>query len=122
MAICGLFVIFDMPIDDKALSAFQTRAVALVSEVLRRHSIDAKFNMKPGEPASCWTEFMIDGKPHLIAIFPHEINMREGVNLYECYLAREFKSTTTLAECFAKRLDSFLACGEWDSVVSPEAV
>ncbi|HMJ87777.1 MAG TPA: hypothetical protein VK504_31595, partial [Vicinamibacterales bacterium] len=87
------------------LTQFQEAAIARIEEVFRATDIVAEpFHVKDGAEPTAWSSFSIDGKEHVLAIFPKELNIREGPNLYECYLPSEFATPSTLIESFATRL------------------
>jgi len=97
------------------LTPFQEAAIARLAEVFRANNIAAvPFHVKEGAEPTAWASFPIDGKEHVVAIFPKELNIREGPNLYECYLPGEFVTPSTLIESFATRLHRLLTTGVWD--------
>lgn len=89
---------------------FQERVVRAVRAVLSRNGIDAEF-VSDGDAR--YAEFCWRGAAYVIAAFTSEINMREGPNLYECYLREEFASEEDYIVSFCSRLDQFLRNGEW---------
>lgn len=100
-----------VPNDDR-LNEFQTAALKQLRPVLTRHGLPGDFVVKDGLHPTAWTTFVHNHEEFTLAIFTHEINLRQGPSLYECFLKSEFKNDATLISSFAHRLDRFLTgCG-----------
>lgn len=97
-------------IDIGQRAAFQARAAKIIENVLVSSGIDPDFEEQND---TRYVEFDWKGKRYIIAIFAGELNMREGRNLYECYLRQEFSSEDAYINAFCSRLDRFLHDGEW---------
>src|SRR5437867_2755836 len=96
-------------------SDFQLTAAERLKGVLERHGMAVgDFHLKEGRRPTLWTSFRFDGRDYDLAIFHDDINMREGSNLYETYLSREYRDAATLIDSFAIRLDRFLSNGRWE--------
>lgn len=91
-------------------TTFHARAAKIIEQVLATNGIAADLE-EQGNARSL--EFDWQGNRYTIAIFADEINMREGKNLYECYLREEFESDDTYIHAFCARLSRFLRDGEW---------
>lgn len=96
--------------DQEHRAPFQVRASKAIEEVLARHGLAAPFQT---QGKAMFVEFEWKGRNYELAIFPGEINMREGRHLYECFLREEFATEDTYIASFCRRLDNFLAGGEW---------
>lgn len=81
---------------------------------MRQHGLPSEFHFKVGKGVTAWTTFEWRGDEYDLAVFPDNVNMREGGSLFECYLTREFKNDAALIDSFAKRLDRYLSGGPWE--------
>ena len=106
--------ISDMPaVKTDRLNEFQTAALEELQHVLTKHGLSCYFVVKAGVHPTAWATFVHSGEEYTLAVFTHEINLRQGPNLYECFLKSEFTSDAILIASFAHRLDRFLSCGDW---------
>src|SRR5215212_5320386 len=84
---------------------FQATAVQRLSDLLRGHGVKVDdFRLNPGAKRGFWTSFELDGQEHILTVYPDELNILAGPNLYENYLRREFESKDVLLDSFARRL------------------
>ena len=100
----------DQAIDTGQRAGFQVRAAKSIEDVLVRSGIAADFEEQND---TRYVEFDWKGRLYTVAIFAGEMNMREGRNLYECYLREEFASKDVYINSFCSRLERFLRDGEW---------
>jgi hypothetical protein len=95
-------------------NAFQAKASNKLRSVLVKHGLNADFHVKEGLSPTVWATFSFRGDEYTLAIFVHEINLRQGPNLYECSLRSEFKDDATLIVAFSRRLDRLLSGYDWE--------
>ena len=89
---------------------FQARAADAINGVLLRAGVEAEFVV---EGAVQYAEFDWKDGRYTVAVFPEELNIREGGNLYECYLPEELASESAYIEAFSQRLARLLLTGDW---------
>jgi hypothetical protein len=96
-------------------TAFQVAAVQRFSHLLREHGMEFdEFRLNLGAKRGFWTSFMLNGREHILTVYPDELNILADRDLYENYLRREFKSKDILIESFARRLTRLLQEGIWE--------
>ena len=96
-------------------TTFQFEAVQRLADVLREHDVDFEpFRLNVGAKRGFWTSFMLNGREHILAVYPDELNILAGPDLYENYLTHEFESEEIRIASFARRLTRLLEEGKWE--------
>ncbi|HKO55052.1 MAG TPA: hypothetical protein VJ276_04180 [Thermoanaerobaculia bacterium] len=86
-----------------------------MADVLREHDVDFEpFRLNVGAKRGFWTSFMLNGREHILAVYPDELNILAGPDLYENYLTHEFESGEIRIASFARRLTRLLEEGKWE--------
>lgn len=96
-------------------TSFQIAAVQRLSGLLRQEGVKFdEFQLNVGAKRGFWTTFELNGQEHILAVYPDELNILAGPNLYENYLRWEFESPDVLLDSFARRLTRLLREGIWE--------
>ena len=69
-----------------------------------------------------YAEFTLQGEIYRIEIYADAVNMRQGEQLFECYLRRELASDESLIAGFCARRRRYLGGGPWKGPDEKELV
>lgn len=99
----------------RRISGFHAVAGPLVDQVLATHHLTVRRSEHgQGRQAYRRYDFEYNGVTHRIELADDSPWMYVGRRVFECFLAREWRSGQVLARSFASRLDNYLSGGSWD--------
>jgi hypothetical protein len=93
---------------------FQEAAIPKVTDVLRRHGIEAVIREAALGKGFLEAVFQFAGRLHVIELGSDFIQMEEGESLFETHSWRSQQPREAMIDEFATRLDRFLGGKGWD--------